>query len=145
MRYDCDDPAFKGDFVEFSDSWSRAQARAAWDAWGAIPNQGSDEDVSAAEERLLACLRPKIVALRLTCIDAAAITKPDDLTPQRTEEIDTRLYAWWINLWMIHLKGLSNLGNALGRRLWDTSAASQTKATTEKKPQASARKSRRRS
>ena len=27
--------------------------------------------------------------------------------------MDTRLYAWFAATWMVHLNGLSNLGNAL--------------------------------
>jgi hypothetical protein len=119
MRYDCDDPAFAGDFVEFSDSFSRAQQRAIWAAGG--------ED----EELFLSLLRAKIVSLRLSCLDAPPITQAADLTPERAEEMDIRLYTWFSYAWVAHLRGLADLGNALGRRLFSTSA---TIATMEADP-----------
>jgi len=128
MRYDCDEPAFAGDFVEFSDSWSRGQVKAVWVAYGAmlaLVNGGddvSDADAEAAEETLLSALRPKIIALRLTCVDSDPITDAGDLTPVRAADVDTRLWVWWTGVWPTHLRGLADLGNALRRRLSDTSA-----------------------
>lgn len=123
MRYECEDSAFAGDFVEFSDSWSRAQVRATWEKWAALPRTSvSDEEASAAEESLLACLRPKIIALHLTCVDAEAISAAGELTAARTNDMDNRLYLWWVNVWIIHLQSLANLGNALGRTLFVISA-----------------------
>jgi hypothetical protein len=128
MRYECDDAAFAGDYVEFSDSFSRGQVKATWVAYGAmlaLLNSGADiadDEAEAAEEKLLATLRPKIVALHLTCVDADAITSADDLTPARVADVDTRLWAWWTGVWPKHLNGLSELGNALRRRLQGISA-----------------------
>jgi hypothetical protein len=119
MRYDCDEPAFEGDFVEFSDSFSRAQQRAIWAAGG--------ED----EELFLSLLRAKIVSLHLSCLDAPPILKADDLVPDRVEAMDVRLYTWFSYAWVAHLRGLSDLGNAIGRRLFSTSA---TIATMEADP-----------
>lgn len=113
MRYACEDDAFAEDFVEYSDSWSRAQVRATWTAIG------GDE----AEARLLECLRPKILALHLTCVDALPITDAGDLTPERTEQMDTRLYTWFAETWTIHLRNLATLGNALRRQLLPISVA----------------------
>ena len=128
MRYDCDDPAFAGDFVEFSDSWSRGQVRAVWSAYeGFLTLLNSTEamtDAAAevAEEKLLSTLRSKIIALHLTCVDAAPITNAGDLISTRVADVDTRLWAWWTGVWPAHLRGLADLGNALKRRLSDTSA-----------------------
>lgn len=151
MKYQCDSPGLQGDFVEFSDSWSRAQTKATWAAWGAIPTAPaggppvSDEEANAAEERLLATLRPKIISLHLTCPDAEPITNPAELTPARTEQMDQRVYLWWVNVWLVHLRDLANLGNALGRRLFDTSEASQpAKATPKTTVQPVAHRSRKR-
>jgi hypothetical protein len=117
MRYECDDAAFEGDFVEFSDSFSRAQQRALWAAAG--------EDEAA----FLELLRPKIVSLHLSCLDGAPpITKPDDLTPERTEAMDVRLYGWFGVVWATHLRGLRDLGNELGRNSSAISVALQTTA-----------------
>lgn len=116
MRYQPDDPAFEGDFIEFSDRWSRAQVRGAWDT------AGKDE------AKFLSILRGKIVALHLTCEDADPITDPADLTPTRTEQMDTVLYTWFAYAWIVHLNELANLGNALGRGLLPTSDG-QTQAT----------------
>lgn len=117
-----DDPAFAGDYIEFSDSWSRAQVRAAWESIPATADGGDDEP-------LLRCLRPKIIALHLTCVDAPPITNAADLTPTRTEQMDTRLYQWFAGVWVAHLRYLSDLGNALGRRLRDTSVTLQATTT----------------
>jgi hypothetical protein len=114
MRYECEDDAFAGDFVELSDSWSRAQVRTIWAA-------SEDTDKEQVEANLLACLRPKIIALHLTCVDAEPIETPDELTPERTEQMDERLYRWFANVWWVHLRDLANLGNALGRRLYSIS------------------------
>lgn len=145
MRYAPDDPAFAEDFVEFSDSWSRAQVNAAWAAWAALPATSvgvTQEQMDAAEERLLAALRPKILALRLTRPEMEPILHAADLTPEHTAEMDTRLYTWWANVWIAHVRALANLGNALGRRLSATSASNgttppqtpPTKATTKPAP-----------
>ena len=119
MRYDCDDPSFTGDFVEFSDSFSRAQQRAIWAAGG--------ED----EELFLSLLRAKILSIHLSCLDAPAILRAEDLVPERVEDMDVRLYTWFSYAWVAHLRGLSDLGNTLGRRLFSTSA---TIASTEAVP-----------
>lgn len=145
MKYECDSPGLKDNFVEFSDSWSRAQTRATWTAWGDIPEgKVSDEEAVAAEEELLATLRPKIISLHLACPDAEPITDPADLTPARTEQMDQRVYLWWVNVWLVHLRDLANLGNALGRRLFDTSEAKQDKATPKTTVQPVAHRSRKR-
>jgi hypothetical protein len=106
MRYECEDDAFAGDFVEFSDSFSRGQQRALWAAAG--------ED----EELFLSLLRPKITALHLSCVDAEPITRADELTTERTEDMDLRLYSWFSFAWVAHMRGLTDLGNALGRTLF---------------------------
>lgn len=126
MRYSPDDPAFASDFIEFSDSWSRAQVRA---AWGAVPDTATED---TGDGPLLDVLRPKIVALHLTCIDAEPITQAADLTPERTSEMDTRLYSWFASVWIVHLRSLADLGNALSGTLWPSSDSSKAKATKEK-------------
>lgn len=136
MRYKIDDPGLAHNFVEFSDSWSRKQTRAAWAAYDALPTSTSDADAQAkAEEasaKLLDALRPKIVALHLDCEDAPPITEPADLTLARLDEMDERVYRWWINVWIVHLRGLSQLGNALGRRLYDTPDTSNSTQATDR-------------
>lgn len=127
MRYIPDDPAFAGDFIEYSDTWSRAQVR---EVWAALPEVAKAEDEDQAEEMLLSKLRPKIIALHLTCVDAEPIIDPADLTPQRTVQMDTRLFEWFAHSWVVHLNNLANLGNALGRRLSAISATS-SEATEE--------------
>lgn len=123
MRYECDDPAFAGSFIEFSESWSRGEVRAAW---------------AAKEVDLLDILRRKITALYLPCVNGDPITDPDDLTPERLGDVDTRLYTWFANAWIKCMDDLANLGNALGRQLFVTSAGltptTQAKATGTKAP-----------
>jgi hypothetical protein len=111
MRYSFEDEPFAQDFVEFSDSWSRAQVRAAWAA--VDQSEGS-------ETKLLDALRPKVIALHLTCVDAPAITDPSDLTPARTEQLDWRLFSWFAGVWIKHLGELATLGNVYGRKLFAT-------------------------
>jgi hypothetical protein len=124
MRYECEDEAFAGDFVELSDSWSRAQSRAIWAA-------AESEDREQIEANILACLRPKIIALHLTCVDAPPITAADELTPERTEQVDLRLYRWFAEIWWVHLRDLASLGNALGRRLYTISVPAANGAEKE--------------
>lgn len=113
MRYECDEPAFAGDYVELSDSWSRAQVRA---IWASIPDDGIAQ--GDAEELFLALLRPKVLSVHLTCVDAQPITMASELVPWRTEQMDTRLYGWFGAVWVRHLSGLADLGNALRRKLF---------------------------
>jgi hypothetical protein len=127
MRYDCDDPAFVGDFVEYSDSWSRIQVR---ETWASLPELAEANVGDEAEDALLKHLRPKIVAVHLTCVDAPPIISPADLTPRRTEQLDARLYQWFAQSWVHHLNSLTQLGNALGRKLFATSDMSLNGATT---------------
>ena len=49
MRYECDD----GSYIEYSDHWSRAENRAAW---------------QATDDGILDVLRPKIVADRKSVV-----------------------------------------------------------------------------
>lgn len=132
-KYQPDDPAFAGDFIEFSDSWSRRQVN---ETWASLPAVRTAEEGDEAEDALLSKLRPKIIALHLTCVDAPPITDPADLTPRRTEMLDTRLYEWFAATWVMHLNELTELGNALGRRLSATSATSESTKGTAKQPTA---------
>lgn len=136
MRYTPDDPAFAADFVEFSDSWSRAQVNA---AWGAIPT--STVQAADAETKLLDILRPKIIKLHLTCAEGEPITDPADLTVGRMEQVDERLYRWFANVWIAHLIGLQDLGNALGRGLYATSDGSKQATAKKATPARRSRKS----
>lgn len=119
MRYECEDEAFAGDFVELSDSWSRAQTRAIW------AQQMQDEAL------FLDLLRPKIIALHLTCVDAPPIQTPADLIPERTDAMDMRLYRWFANVWWVHLRDLANLGEVLGARLYTISVPAMNGAEKE--------------
>lgn len=121
--YKPDDPDFAADFVEFSNSWSRRQVDDVWQASG-------DDDGP-----LLDALRPKIVALRLTCADAEPITDSADLTPERTEQMDVRLYAWFAGAWVAHLGALADLGNALRRQLFVTSDSTSSNGSETTPPQ----------
>lgn len=136
MIYKIDEPELEHNFVEFSDSWSRKQTRAAWAAFDALPTSIADADAQAkAEEasaKLLNALRPKIVALHLDCEGADPITTPADLTLERLEDMDERVYRWWINVWMVHLGALTRMGNALGRRLYATQDTSNSTQTTDR-------------
>lgn len=123
MRYECNDPAFAGDFVEFSDSWSRKEVR---ETWNTVPTSAEDIQDGDDDGPLLACLRPKIIALRLTCSGAPPITDPNDLTVERADDMDTRLYSWFAGVWMRHLRELRSLGNALRQGLFVTSAGSNS-------------------
>jgi hypothetical protein len=71
-------------------------------------------------------LRPKIIALHLTCVDAPAIDDPADLTPERTEQMDWRLFSWFAGVWIKHLGELNTLGNVYGRKLFVISEAVAT-------------------
>ena len=127
MRYECDDPAFAGNYIEYDDSWNRRQVREAWNA--------IDKSNGGSEEKLLVILRPKIVSLHLDCIGNAPIIAADQLIPERTEEMDVRLYRWFSECWLRHLSDLADQGNALSGRLWNISGKAQV-------AQPSARKSR---
>jgi hypothetical protein len=111
MRYSFGEAPFEDDFIEYSDNWSRAQVRATWEA--------VDRENGGSEANLLDRLRPKIIALHLTCGDGSPpITDPLELTPERTDEIDIRLYSWFAGTWVKHLGELATLGNAFGRTLF---------------------------
>jgi len=122
MIYQFHEPPFEGDYIEYSDSWSRAQMRRAWAAV---------DDKEQGEEKLLDALRPKILSLHLTCVDAPPITEPSELMAERTEQIDVRLYSWFAGTWVKHLAELATLGNAYGRTLF---AISEVVATVDAPP-----------
>lgn len=107
MRYEIDDPAGGGSFVEYSDAWSRAEQRAAW---------------AAEDDTLLDILRPKIVAMHLLCGDGGYLDSPADLTLEGIDRVDMRVFQWFAATWSVCLRDLANLGNAWRRQLFATSA-----------------------
>jgi hypothetical protein len=81
---------------------------------------------AADEKTLLAALRPKVLSLHITCVDAQAITDPAELVVERVEQIDIRLYEWFTATWVKHLSELATLGNALRGKLFAISEAVAT-------------------
>lgn len=118
LRYECDDPQFAGCFVEYREVWSKKQIRQFWAA------RAGNED--SAE--WWALVRSKIKAVYLVTVDGDALTEPDQLTEEALDEIDIRLWTWLSNAHVVALTDLVKLGEALGRRLWDSAASLQATA-----------------
>lgn len=115
MRYTCDEPGLEGSWIEYTDSWSRAESRDVWAMDG---------------EMLLALLRTKLTTLHLLCADGGYLDNADDLTEAKLDAVDMRVYVWFSATWVRCLNDLTNQGNASRRRLFATSAAGETQTTT---------------
>lgn len=119
MRFDCREPGFEGVFVEFTDSWSRKEVR---DSWAATPAE------------LFPIIQRKIITIYLPTVNGDPIVSADGIVEDRIDDVDTRLYTWFLSSWVKQMNELSDLGNALGRQLFVTSDTSTpTKKTTKTK------------
>lgn len=118
IRYDCEDNEFEGVFVEIAKSWSRREVRESWDA---------------TIENLIPILSRKIITLYLPRVDGEPITRPQDLTFEATEDIDSRLFQWLMTAWVKHMNGIADLGKALGRTLYVSSDSNQSPEKTPEK------------
>lgn len=120
LRYECEDPEFAGAYVEFTRSWTRRETREAW------ANENED---------LVEFIATKIISIYLPAVDPEkSINSPEGITVDSMDDLDTRLYTWFITAWVKCMSDLTDLGNALGRTLYGISdtPAKTTKATPEK-------------
>ena len=66
-------------------------------------------------------LQGKITAIHLEAVNGDPITRADQYTDGELERIDNRLWLWVQSALLKAVMDVNDLGNALGRRLWDTS------------------------
>lgn len=118
MRYQCDIPGLEHNFVEFSDSWSRAQRLAVRKATG---------------DEWLTLLAKKITAMHMDCPDQEPLTTLEGVTNEAFQAIDTRVWDWFGWVPAAHFNYLDSLGEGSGRRLLGVkgeSAATPTDSPT---------------
>ena len=102
MRYECDEPGYEQNYVEFSRAWTRKERRDYFDVQG--------------EEWLLMVGR-KIVACHLDCVDGPPVTSGADLTMEAADErIDAIVWEWFKASLLSFYNEMSQLGNALRLR-----------------------------
>lgn len=105
MRFECDDPEFAGDFVEFTAVWTRREMRAFW-----------EEQRTFAEHAAL-------IIRKVTACKLGRFTNPKELTPEVIDgEMDMRLYAWLCSALFLAILEANKLGEAMRSRLYATSA-----------------------
>jgi hypothetical protein len=105
-RYECDDPAFAGNFVEYSDAWSLAQINAM---------------VGASLAELVPLAAKKVTGLHLETLDGEPLTEAGDLTNDALEDVDLRLYYWLTGTFARVTGDVGRLGEALRRTLFVSS------------------------
>lgn len=111
MRVECTEPGFEGNFIELSDVWTRGEMRRFW------RKETNDED----RREWLSLLQGKITAIHLEAVNGDPITRADQYTDEELERIDNRLWLWVQSALLKAVMDVNDLGNALRRRLWDTS------------------------
>lgn len=113
MRYSCDIPGLEDCFVEFSDQWTRKQAREFYDL---------------KDDAYLDLVSSKVVDSRLACPDADPITGKFRLDAETMDRIDFRLVTWLSTLPNRHVGQLGELSLALARRLYVSTETTQADA-----------------
>jgi len=115
MRYECDVEGFEGNFVNFSDSWTRKEIREFWD---------KSSDNTTADE-FMKLVSSKVKGLHLDVVYGDQITEPVQLTEDALDRIDNRLFRWITFVIIDAAHEVVKLGNAVGERLWATVETSQ--------------------
>jgi hypothetical protein len=106
-RYECDDPAFAGNFIEYSDAWSLREVDAAW---------------NAPPSAMVEAVAHKVTALHLEMLDGDPLMEPCDLTDDNLQGVDLRLYYWLAGTFVKVTTDIGQLGKALRRTLFASSA-----------------------
>ena len=109
-RYECDDPDFAGNFIEYSDAWSLREVNAM---------------VGAPLTETVPLAARKVTALHLDTVEGEPLTEAGDMTNEALEEIDLRLYYWLAGTFAKVTGDIGQLGEALRRR-WFASCAAKT-------------------
>lgn len=86
-------------FVEFSTVWTHGELV----EWADAPSG----------EKKLACVKRKIVALRVPTVDGEAITAPEELTDERLDAVDQRVFMWLEAVLSTVVLEVLDLGKAL--------------------------------
>lgn len=113
MKYQCDIPGLEDCFVEFSDQWSRKQAR---------------DFFEAKDDVYLDLVQSKIIDSRLDCPDGEPVTGQFRLDAETLDRIDFRLVIWLSTMPLVHVQSLGSLGEALARRSFVSTETSQAEA-----------------
>lgn len=112
MRYECDIAGLESDYIELSDSWSRAEVRA---FWAMTSRDGADYG---------ALMRRKLIALHLTCVDAEPLTTVEQFTEDNLEMLDMRAFQWLSFVPVAHVTRLGTLGETTRLRLFGNAGES---------------------
>lgn len=113
MRYTCDIPGLTDCFVEFSDQWTRKQARDFYDV---------------KDDAYLDLVASKVVDSYLACPDAEPITGKFRLDAETLDKIDFRLVTWLATLPNYHVGQLGELSLASARRQYGSTETNQADA-----------------
>lgn len=113
MRFDAPAP-FEGSFVEYTDRWKVKERREFFELEG---------------DEYLALLGKKIMALRIEVEGDEPITQASELTPDRYEAVDGRLWDWFRATPLAALEETMRLGEAMRLQLFrlpETAASADT-------------------
>jgi hypothetical protein len=120
MRYECDEPGYEANFVEFSRAWTRKE-RADY-----IALQGDD---------WLALVGRKITACHLDCVSGPPITHGHKLTQNAVDDaIDAIVWDWFSAVLLRFRVEMGQLGEALRRRSLPTFATKAAEMIVEVTP-----------
>lgn len=114
MRLQCPIEGFEQCYVEISDRWTRREIR---------------EFRTARTEDAVGILTAKIIAVYLECADGNHITEPAQMTEERLDEVDARVYLWLPGALLGGLRELESLGFLAGLQRSATTAATSTPTT----------------
>ena len=107
-RYECDDPAFAGNFIEYSDAWSMREANAL---------------TAGTLAQMIPTAASKVTAIHLDTVEGIEpIVEPGDFTNEALEDVDLRLYYWVVGTFAKIPGDIGRLGEALRRTLFVSSA-----------------------
>ena len=107
IRIKCTLPGLEGNWIDLSDTWSRAEIMAFYPAI----LQGNDEVT-------LPLLQRKLSGVHLHLIDGALVTDPATLI-ETFDQLDIRLARWFLAGVMAAIQAMISLGEAQRRLLFD--------------------------
>lgn len=101
MRRYCPVETYADNYVEFSESWSRADIR----------------DFAKTTRVMIEIMQRKITDINLRLTDGTVIISPDDITEENLDKMQWEVFQWFIVLPQLVVKEILDLGEAVRHQL----------------------------
>lgn len=113
MRLQCSIEGFEQCYLEISDRWTRKEMR---------------DFRTANLADTIDLFKAKITGVHIECADGNHITTVEQMTDERLDQVDSRVYFWMPGALTQGLKELETLGFLAGLRRYDITGENSTQA-----------------